>query len=68
MVDEEIEAPRIIRLKIFLYMPVDQQSIVKAIDQLQQHEHKISNHRLPVDEESCNGIVDELWHECLEQK
>jgi hypothetical protein len=33
-------------------MPIDQQNIVKAIDQLQQHEHKISNHRLPVDEES----------------
>ena len=48
-------------------MPIDQQNIVKAIDQLQQNEHKISNHRLPVDEESCNGIVDELWRECPEQ-
>jgi hypothetical protein len=49
-------------------MPIDQQNIVKAIDQLQQHEHKISNNRLPVGKESCNGIIDELCRECLEQR
>jgi hypothetical protein len=64
---KEIEATRIIRLKIFPYMPIDQQNIVKAINQLQQHEHKISNNHLPVDEESCNGIFDELWRECIKQ-
>lgn len=67
MVYEKIEATRIIRLKIFPYVPIDQKNIVKTPDQLQQHEHKTRNHRLPVDEELCNGIFDELWRECIEQ-